>query len=99
MIDLEKLSRRQIRYICFRLQNEAGGGAVATPNGNISQDAIETVKKHMEFQEGFGGWERFGKTWDVDEGSTLVVVRLKSSIYSDWNKILRDEAKDLPRKE
>lgn len=93
---MNDLTRRNIRYICFRLQTEAEGGNKATVEETGIMSHVEQVKKHMEAQEGFGGWTKFAKTWDVDEKAKLVVVNRTSSIQSEWNRILRKQAKNLP---
>lgn len=94
---MDKLTKRQIRYLCFRLQTEVEGGNKATNEETGPMSFIDKIKEHMEEQEDFGGWNMFAKTWDVDEKSPLVVVKRTSSIYSDWNKILKEEAKELPK--
>lgn len=58
---------------------------------------VDEVKEHMESQDDFGGWDKFGKTWDVDEKAPLVTVTRKSSIQTDWNRTLKEEAKELPK--
>ena len=93
---MDELTRRQIRYICFRLQIEAEGGNKAKKdNGPLK--FIDEIKEHMETQDNFGGWEKFAQTWDVDEKSPLVVVNRTMSIQSEWNKIVEKEARDLPK--
>ena len=92
---MDELTRRQIRYICFRLQIEAEGGNKAKKdNGPLK--FIDEIKEHMETQADFGGWEKFGKTWDVDEKAPLVVVIRTSSIQTEWDKVVEAEAKELP---
>jgi hypothetical protein len=98
-LNLEDLSRRQIRYICFRLQTEAEGGGRANSQKTGVMAYVDKVKKHMETQDGFGSWKTFAKTWDVDNKSPLVVVKRISSVQTEWNKILKEEAKELPVKE
>lgn len=93
---MKNLTKRQIRYICFRLQTEADGGNPALPEDRAPMSFVDKVKKHMESQDDFGGWKMFAKTWDVDEKSPLVVIPRISSIYSDWNNVMKKEAKDLP---
>ncbi len=97
MTKIEDLTRRQIRYLCFRLQTEVEGGNKATSEEIGLMSFVDKIKEHMEEQEDFGRWNMFAKTWDVDEKSPLVVVKRTSSIYSDWNKILKEEAKELPK--
>jgi hypothetical protein len=96
--ELENLTKRQIRYICFRLQTEALGGAKAKTEKEGPMSLTDEVKSHFEDQEDFGGWERFAKTWDVDEASPLVAVRRTSSIYTNWNRALKKETQELPTK-
>ena len=93
---MDKLTRRQIRYICFRLQIEAEGGNKAQPD-KLHLRFVDEVKEHMESQEDFDGWKNFGKTWDVGDKAPLVVVTRMKSIQSEWNKILKEEAKEFPK--
>ncbi len=92
---MENLTRRNIRYICFRLQTEAQGGAKADKEAEGIMQYVYKVREHLESQDDFGGWDKFAKTWDVDEKSPLVAVRRTSSIHSQWNKVLKDEAEEL----
>ena len=96
MTKIEDLTKRQVRYLCFRLQTEIEGGNKASKEAAGLMSFIDKIKEHMEEQDDFGGWSKFAKTWDVDEKSPLVVVKRTSSIYTDWNKILKGEAKELP---
>jgi len=82
---MEELTRRNIRYICFRLKSEMLGESEAVGDG-IMEHVLE-VKEHMESQDKFGGWDKFGITWDVDEISFLVVVALTKSLESEWNNV------------
>jgi len=93
---MNDLTRRNIRYICFRLQTEAEGGNKATPEETGIMSHIDEIKEQMEAQEEFGGWKKFGKTWDIDEKAKLVAVNRTSSLQTEWNKVLKKEAKDLP---
>jgi len=88
---MEELTRRQIRYICFRLQTEVRGGVSVK---DIKE--AKEVKAHMESQADFGGWEKFGVTWDVDEKAHLVVVTRKKSLESEWDAVVEKEVHDLP---
>jgi len=95
---MENLTRRNIRYICFRLQTAEKGGV--SPPLDIKEGIMrfaKEIQEHMQTQEGFGGWGKFAMTWDVDELSPWVVVRRKSSIYSEWNRTVEREARDLPK--
>lgn len=95
---MDKLTRRQIRYICFRLQIEAEGGNKAQPD-KLHLRFVDEVKKHMEGQSEFDGWKNFGKTWDVGNKAPLVIVSRTSSIQTEWNKVLEKEAKEFPVEE
>jgi hypothetical protein len=86
---MDTLTRRQVRYLCFRLQNEADGG-------NKAPKEAKELKGHMESQSDFGGWSNFTRTWDVDEKAHLVVVTLRRSQLDDWNSVLAKNARDLP---
>jgi len=92
---MNNLTRRNIRYICFRLQTEASGGDASIGNGIMTH--AKEIKKHMESQSNFGGWKNFGITWDVDNKAFLVVVLLTKSIESEWNIVVESEAKELPK--
>jgi len=94
---MDELTRRQIRYICFRLQIEASGGNEAKA-GDLNLEELNAVKKHFEGQEQFGGWDRFGNTWDVDENDPLVAVKRGKSIQVEWEEVVEEEARELPVK-
>ena len=93
---MNNLTRHDVRYICFRLQTETDGGAKAKLEKTGVMSYVDKIRKQMESQEEFGGWKKFGKTWDVDEKAKLVAVNRTSSIQSDWNKTLKKQAKELP---
>ena len=93
---MDQLTRRNIRYICFRIQSEQSGGVTAPIESSGIMAHIEEVKAHLEEQDGFGGWDKFAKTWDVDEKYPLVVVGRRSSIQTEWKKVLEKNAKELP---
>jgi len=93
---MDELTRRQIRYICFRLQTEDAGGAKAKIEKEGVMKYVGEVRKHMEGQSEFDSWANFAKTWDVGDKSPLVVVVRKESIDTEWNKVLVEEAKELP---
>lgn len=95
-LKLSDLNRRQLRYICFRLQTEATGGVKALPEDTGPMLLVSEIKSNYEEQDDFGGWNNFAKTWDIDVKSPLVAVLRTSSIYTDWNKVLKAEAKELP---
>ena len=56
---------------------------------------VKEVKNHMEKQNLFNGWSKFGHTWDVDEKAPLVVVSRQSSLHSDWNNVVAKSAKEI----
>jgi len=93
---MEELTRSNIRYICFRLKTESEGGPKASPTDAGVMSHVAEVKEHMEPQDGFGGWDKFGITWDVDKISPLVVMRRKTSLETEWNKVVNANARELP---
>jgi hypothetical protein len=92
---LDQLTRRNIRYLCFRIKAEECGGEKAAGDGILSH--LDEVKEHMSDQSDFGGWDKFGVTWDVDEKAHLVVVRLKRSLESEWIAVIKKNAIDFPK--
>ena len=96
---IEDLTRREVRYLCFRLQTEAEGGNQATQENEGLMSFVNLIKEHLGDQDDFGGWPKFAKTWDVDQKSPLVTVKRSNSIHSEWNKVLKSLAKDLPGSE
>ena len=93
LLNMENLTRRNIRYICFRIQIEEVEGRSSKGDGILT--FVSEVKAHMEGQDMFNGWAKFGQTWDVDEKAPLVVVSRTSSLHSDWNKVVERNAKDI----
>ena len=93
---MEELTRSNIRYICFRLKTESEGGPKASPAGTGVMSHVVEIKEHMEPQEFFGGWDKFGVTWDVDGISPLVIIRRKTSLETEWNKVVAKQARDIP---
>lgn len=91
---MDNLTRRQLRYICFRIQSEVVDKVAMNREGVLIH--APDVREHMEEQEYFGGWDKFGKTWDVDEKAHFVIVPLKRSLESAWNKVIKKNAKPLP---
>lgn len=89
---LPELSRRDVRYWCFRFQTELDGGVKA-------KGAPRGLKKYMEHQEEFRGWNEFAKTWDVSHTQSLVVIERYFSVWEQWEAKLRREAKPLPAME
>ena len=79
--DEEARLRHDIRYACFRVQNEKGGGAKA-------ESKHRTIAKKVEKIEGFDGWKNFAKTWDVSTPKPIVIVKRKWSVWQEWNQTL-----------
>src|SRR5688572_20777725 len=96
MEKITDLTRRQIRYICFRLMTETDGGSKALREKTGNMKLVDEVRDHFETQDDFGGWSKFAKTWDVDEKAPLVAVLRTSSINSDWNNSIKDATAELP---
>ena len=57
---LETVSRRQIRYVMFRLKS--GNNDELTEQHEKIWDDVDS---YYSQQPNFGGWENFNKTWDI----------------------------------
>lgn len=84
MSKTKELTRRQIRYLLFRLRTQEIGGAKAPtklPRG---------FKKSFTEQPKFRGWASFGVTWDVAEkpDSPWTIVFRDKSLEQEWNEVL-----------
>lgn len=79
--DKDAKLRHDIRYACFRVQNEKNGGAKA-------EKEHRKIARKIEKIDGFEGWEKFAKTWDVSTPDPIVIVRRKWSIWQEWNQTL-----------
>ncbi len=91
MSNLSELSRRQVRYWCFRLHTESIGAAKA-------DGCPEGLREHFEAHMWFPGWKKFGISWDVHPDNPLDIVPLKRSLESTWNAEALASARDLPPK-
>jgi len=78
--DNKKL-RHDLRYACFRVQNELKGGAKAD---TIHQEIAERIEKLDNFE----GWSKFAITWDISTPDPVVLVKRKWSIYQEWDQTL-----------
>ena len=85
---MKPLPRRELRYWCFRFKQAADGGASA-------KGAPRGLRRHIEANEYFGGWESFGVTWDWDDPPERIVP-LRHSLESEWNAQAWASAKPLP---
>lgn len=83
------LTRRDIRYLCFRLKTEADGGPEAP---ELPQGFRET----FEGQELFRGWAAFGVSWDVDQEDFWKIVILKESLARQWERTLLEKVPIFP---
>jgi hypothetical protein len=84
-----KQLRHEVRYACFRVQNELQGGAKA-------DEKHHAIAKEIEKLEGFEGWNKFSITWDISTPSPIVIVKRKWSIYQEWNQTLERVLEPLP---
>jgi hypothetical protein len=74
--ELDKLSRREVRYWCFRFQTEI-------ENGTPADDAPKGLKQKLEKQEHFRGWEEFAKSWDISSDQEVIEKEgRRQKIYS-----------------
>ena len=99
------MTRKQIRYLLFRLKSDSEGvsKAPALPKG---------FKKSFSSQKKFQGWNNFGVTWDVGgrvpnedqphedatskEPSGWVIVMRDESLDEEWDRVLADVVTPLP---
>ena len=88
-MSLEKLTRRKVRYWCFRFHTEAIDGV-------DSSDAPEGLKEKFEEMEWFQGWDKFGVSWDISEEDNFRIVPRKTSIHQDWDKVIMSKFPVLP---
>ena len=88
-MSLEKLTRRKVRYWCFRFLTEQVEGIDAS-------DAPEGLKERFEEMEWFQGWKKFGVTWDIAEDDFFRIVPRKTSIHQDWDKVIMSKFPVLP---
>jgi len=89
---LSDLSRRDVRYWCFRFQTEIN-------DGTSSKGAPRGLKRCMEHQEEFRGWREFAKSWDVSLTQPLVVVERYFSVWEQWEAKLKRNVSPLPATE
>ena len=84
------MTRRQTRYWFFRFQTELEEG------GTSANGAPTGLKQHYEAHPHFGGWKSFGVTWDLDKKDLEVIVPLRYSLESEWNREVSASARELP---
>lgn len=87
--DFKGLSRRQLRYWCFRYRTEAEGGAPST-------GAPRGLREHYESQGAFRGWPEFGGAWDVDQKDPFLAVLRQFTVWEEWDATLRRVAVPFP---
>ena len=77
MTKLKDLTKRQIRYLCFRLRTEAQGGVKAD---NIPKG----FKENFEKQECFTSWDKFGDNWDINISNPTQAISRNATIHQEW---------------
>lgn len=90
---LKALSRRNIRYWCFRFQT-----ALRDTTSSL-EGAPVGLKDHFEALDWFSTWETFAVQWDVGSDDPFSITPLREDPNTAWNTILLAEAKVLPSKE
>src|SRR3990167_2444990 len=88
---MNKLTKRQVRYWCFRFRTQYEGGVTA-------DGAPIGLMAHFESLEWFSSWKEFSLTWDVKEDFPLEIKRLKENAEEEWKKVVEKNAKTLPVK-
>lgn len=86
---LATLTKRQVRYWCFRFKTEALDGVPAV-------DAPAGLRAYFEALEWFSGWKDFALSWDVKESEPLAIKPLKEDPELAWDRVLLEEARELP---
>lgn len=79
------------RYWCFRFKTETEGGPSA-------DEAPEGIRETYEASAAFGGWAKFGVTWDLmeTEEGEKVITPLKESLWTAWSTECRKNAREVP---
>ena len=85
----EKMTKRQVRYLCYRLRT----GAEKEEEVN---DIPEGFKEYFEEQDYFDSWINFAMTWDIDD-------KLKAELrtydeQTEWNSVMKRESVEMPIK-
>ena len=99
------MTRKQIRYLLFRLKNELENGV---PVGGLP----DNFKAAFIHQKKFQGFNNFGVSWDVGgripneqfphedattkEPSAWVIVMRDESLDDAWNRVLSKVVVTLP---
>lgn len=86
---MASLTRRKVRYLCFRLKTEAEGGEPAP-------ELPAAFKETFEGQELFRGWAAFGVSWDVGKEDFWSITLLKESLAKKWEKTLLQKVPVFP---
>lgn len=92
---IQELTRRQIRYLLFRLGTQEEGGS------GLQDCAIAAavVKDHFEqsiWLQRMGGFREFGSKWDVNEDEGLTIIPLDMPLVERWHSDIEGNVKDLP---
>lgn len=93
-MEVRDLSRKDVRYRLYRIKTD--------PSAQVDPD--DGLKDHFESQPEFDGWHNFAVTWDVGAAAAwpdghFVVVPLKESLETQWQKTLLGLAADPPKAE
>lgn len=88
------MTRRQTRYWFFRLHQAALGEEGASLD-DVPSGFVEKWENHPYF----GGWDKFGVTWDLAPESTDTIVPLRHSLEQEWNREVSASARELPKTE
>ena len=94
--DAIKRIRKAKRYQCFRMKTEM----VAEIEGNkvVKADDVSEDVLGLEFTDGFGGWENFGNTWDLEKEWPFKIYQRLYTLDEEWNATLRRVVPELPMK-
>jgi hypothetical protein len=84
-----EMTKKDIRYLLFRIRTEAEGATKAPP-------LPRGFKKGFEEQEHFDGWERFGITWDVIPADPWTTYRREKSLLQEHEEEMLAKVPVLP---
>lgn len=108
-----QITRKQLRYWCYRLKTESDGGA--------DSDAPQEISDFLESKEIWpltGGWSNFSVTWDINDPlgekpeaynqaqmskrveqniENFDIVARTKPIEDMWNSHLQSVAKEMPK--
>ena len=87
----QRKMRHELRYACFRVQKEL-------LEGNKCPKEYWDKVKPIQKLDGFEGWEKFAKTWDIAHPDPPTIVKRMWSIEQEHNQMMERISIPLPMK-